>query len=148
MLWIYNHHQEAHGPGETARAVPLNGAFKKSRRKDSDAAFELVDIEDFNLPLLDGPLPPSLGTIHEGAHENVGGEDRFLRRLLCSWHPNITTARRAALKNAIDFLYKEWNNKAAGFVAYGSTAGRRAVEQLRPVMAEVLTSRTFVLKWP
>ncbi len=42
-----------------------------------------------------------------------------------------------ALKNAIDFLYREWNNKAAGFVGYGSVGGTRAVEHLRLVMAEV-----------
>ncbi len=42
-----------------------------------------------------------------------------------------------ALKNAIDFLYREWNNKAAGFVSYGGTGGVRAVEVLRLVMAEL-----------
>ena len=42
-----------------------------------------------------------------------------------------------ALKNAIDFLFKEWNNKVAGFVSYGSAGGVRAVEQLRLVMAEL-----------
>jgi NAD(P)H-dependent FMN reductase len=43
-----------------------------------------------------------------------------------------------ALKNAIDFLFKEWNNKVAGFVSYGGGAlGTRAVEQLRLVMAEL-----------
>ena len=45
-----------------------------------------------------------------------------------------------ALKNAIDFVFREWNNKAAGFVGfvgYGGAGGVRAVEQLRPVMAEV-----------
>ena len=42
-----------------------------------------------------------------------------------------------ALKNAIDFLFKEWNNKVAGFVSYGSAGGVRAVEQSRLVMAEV-----------
>ena len=41
-----------------------------------------------------------------------------------------------ALKNAIDFLFKEWNNKVAGFVSYGSAGGVRAVEGLRLVMAE------------
>ena len=30
-------------------------------KKRSDAEFELVDIKDFNLPLLDEPVPPSLG---------------------------------------------------------------------------------------
>ena len=42
-----------------------------------------------------------------------------------------------ALKNATDFLFKEWNNKVAGFVSYGSAGGVRVVEQLRLVMAEV-----------
>ena len=41
------------------------------------------------------------------------------------------------MKNAIDFLFKEWNNKVAGFVSYGSAGGVRAVEQLRLVMAEL-----------
>jgi NAD(P)H-dependent FMN reductase len=41
------------------------------------------------------------------------------------------------LENAIDFLYQEWNNKAAGFVSYGSAGGVRSVEQLRLVMAEL-----------
>ena len=42
-----------------------------------------------------------------------------------------------ALKNAIDYLFAEWNNKAAGFVGYGSVGGVHAVEQLRLVMAEL-----------
>ena len=42
-----------------------------------------------------------------------------------------------ALKNAIDFLFREWNDKAAGFVSYGGAGGARAVEQLRLVLAEV-----------
>ncbi|HZA54363.1 MAG TPA: NAD(P)H-dependent oxidoreductase, partial [Candidatus Udaeobacter sp.] len=36
-----------------------------------------------------------------------------------------------------DFLFAEWNNKAAGFVSYGGAGGARAVEQLRLILAEV-----------
>jgi len=43
----------------------------------------------------------------------------------------------AALKNAIDFLYFEWNNKSAGFVSYGGTGGTSSVEHLRLTMAEI-----------
>ena len=43
-----------------------------------------------------------------------------------------------ALKNAIDYLYKEWNHKAAGFIGYGSAGGTRAVEHLRLIMAELM----------
>jgi NAD(P)H-dependent FMN reductase len=42
-----------------------------------------------------------------------------------------------ALKNALDYVYAEWNNKAAGFVSYGSAGGVRAVENLRLITAEL-----------
>src|SRR5216683_666989 len=45
-----------------------------------------------------------------------------------------------ALKNAIDFLYVEWTDKATGFIGYGYTMGARAVEHLRGVMASVLVA--------
>jgi NAD(P)H-dependent FMN reductase len=48
--------------------------------------------------------------------------------------PEYNHGTSAALKNAIDFLYHEWNNKAAGFIAYGGTMGARAVENLRLVL--------------
>ena len=51
--------------------------------------------------------------------------------------PEYNHGISGALKNAIDFLFAEWNNKAAGFVSYGSVGGARAVEQLRLVLAEV-----------
>jgi NAD(P)H-dependent FMN reductase len=45
--------------------------------------------------------------------------------------PDYNHSSSGALKNAIDFLYAEWNNKAVGFVSYGSAGGTRAVEHLR-----------------
>src|ERR1700722_10679721 len=51
--------------------------------------------------------------------------------------PEYNHATSAALKNAIDFLYREWNNKAAGFVGYGAVGGVRAIEHLRLVMGEL-----------
>ena len=51
--------------------------------------------------------------------------------------PEYNHGISGALKNAIDFLYGEWNNKAAGFVGYGSAGGARAVESLRLVMGEL-----------
>jgi NAD(P)H-dependent FMN reductase len=51
--------------------------------------------------------------------------------------PEYNHSTSGALKNAIDFLYQEWNNKAAGFVSYGSVGGTRAVEHLRLVMGEL-----------
>lgn len=51
--------------------------------------------------------------------------------------PEYNRGTSAALKNAIDYLYGEWNNKVAGFVSYGYVGGTRAVEQLRLTMSEL-----------
>jgi NAD(P)H-dependent FMN reductase len=51
--------------------------------------------------------------------------------------PEYNHGTSGALKNAIDFLYHEWVNKAAGFVGYGGASGTRAVESLRLVMGEL-----------
>lgn len=46
-------------PGRNGEAV-AKWVFEVAKKR-SDAEFELVDIKDFNLPLLDEPVPPSLG---------------------------------------------------------------------------------------
>lgn len=101
-----------------------------------DAEFELIDLKEVNLPLLDEGVPPSMGQ-YEKEHtkawsKRIDGFDGFVFVT-----PEYNHSTCAALKNAIDYLYKEWNNKAAGFVGYGSAGGVRAVEHLRLIMAEV-----------
>jgi NAD(P)H-dependent FMN reductase len=101
-----------------------------------DASYELVDIKDFNLPLLDEPIPPSQGKYSQPHTkrwaEKIASLDAFVF-VTAEYNHGIP----GALKNAIDFLYREWNNKAAGFVSYGSAGGARAVESLRLTMAEI-----------
>ena len=105
-------------------------------QKRRDAEFELVDIEDFKLPLLDEPVPPSMGQYSKEHTKRFAAKiatfDAFVF-VTAEYNHGIP----GALKNAIDFLFAEWNNKAAGFVGYGSAGGVRAVEHLRLVMAEV-----------
>lgn len=107
--------------------------------KRSDAEFELVDIAAYDLPLLDEAVPPSMGE-YRNAHttawaEMIGSFDAYVFVT-----PEYNHGTSGALKNAIDYLYREWNNKAAGFVSYGSAGGARAVEQLRLVMAELMVA--------
>jgi NAD(P)H-dependent FMN reductase len=106
-------------------------------QKRSDAEFELVDIKDFNLPLLDEPIPPSMGQ-YTKEHTKVWAAkiDSFDAFVFVT--PEYNHGISGALKNAIDFLFKEWNDKAAGFVGYGSAGGARAVESLRLVMGELM----------
>src|SRR5438270_3865581 len=102
----------------------------------SDAEFELIDIKDFNLPLLDEPVPPSLGQYtKEHTKAWAAKIDSFDAYVFVT--PEYNHGTSAALKNAIDFLYGEWVNKAAGFIAYGGALGTRAVESLRLVMGEL-----------
>jgi NAD(P)H-dependent FMN reductase len=105
-------------------------------KERKDAAFEIVDIGDYDLPVLDEPMPPSMGNYAQ-AHtkkwaDKIGSLDGFVFVT-----PEYNHSISGALKNAIDFVYAEWNNKAAGFVSYGTTGGARAVEHLRGIMAEV-----------
>lgn len=104
--------------------------------KRRDAEFELVDIRDYHLPLLDEPIPPSQGKYSKDHTKRwaakIASFDAFV-----FVSPEYNHSTSGALKNAIDFLYAEWNNKVAGFVSYGSAGGVRAVEHLRLIMAEL-----------
>lgn len=121
-------------PGRKARAVADWVHGIAAERDDAD--FTVLDLAEVGLPHLDEPVPPSAGQ-YQHAHtrdwaSTVAGFDGFVFVT-----PEYNHATSAVLKNALDFVYGEWNNKAAGFVSYGATGGIRAVEQLRLIMAEL-----------
>jgi NAD(P)H-dependent FMN reductase len=121
-------------PGRNGEAV-ARWLYEIAQQRE-DAEFELIDIKDFNLPLLDEPMPPSLGQYtKEHTKAWAAKIDSFDAYVFVT--PEYNHGTSGALKNAIDFLYKEWTNKAAGFVGYGSALGARAVEHLRLVMGEL-----------
>ncbi|WP_458747401.1 NADPH-dependent FMN reductase [Candidatus Nitrosocosmicus sp. T] len=121
-------------PGRNGEAVS-RWIYEIAKSRD-DAEYELVDIKDYNLPLLDEPIPPSMGQ-YSKQHTKIWSKkiDSFDAYVFVT--PEYNHGTSGALKNAIDYLFKEWNNKVAGFVSYGSAGGVRAVEHLRLVMAEV-----------
>ena len=121
-------------PGRKAKAVAewIYGIASKR----ADASYEIVDIAEFNLPLLDEEIPPSRGQYSQ-PHTKTWAAKIATFDAFVFVTPEYNHATSGALKNAIDFLYKEWNNKAAGFVGYGSAGGVRAVENLRLIMAEL-----------
>jgi len=102
-----------------------------------DAEYELLDLADFALPHLDEPMPPSAGR-YEYEHtkrwaDAVSGFDGYVFVT-----PEYNRAPSGVLKNALDYLYAEWNDKAAGIVSYGAAAsGLRAAEALRLVLGEL-----------
>ncbi len=121
-------------PGRKAEAV-ARWVYDIAKKR-GDAQYEVVDIQSFNLPLLDEPVPPSMGQ-YSKPHTKAWAAKIASFDAYVFVTPEYNHATSGALKNAIDYLYAEWNNKAAGFVSYGSASGVRAVEQLRLIMGEL-----------
>jgi NAD(P)H-dependent FMN reductase len=131
-------------PGRRGRAV-ADWVVSVAAQQQPTADFEIVDLTDFALPILDEQHPALFGQYGK-AHttrwaETVARYDGFVFVT-----PEYNHSIPGALKNALDFIYAEWNNKAAGFVSYGLHGGTRAVEHLRLILAElkVATVRTQV----
>lgn len=104
--------------------------------KRSDASFEVVDIAAFDLPLLDEAVP-SIMNQYAKPHTKAWAAKIATFDAFVFVTPEYNHSTSGALKNAIDFLFREWNDKAAGFVGYGGVGGTRAVEHLRLVMGEI-----------
>ncbi|WP_329203066.1 NADPH-dependent FMN reductase [Streptomyces sp. NBC_01435] len=121
-------------PGRNGEAV-ARWVYENSAQR-SDAEFELVDLADYKLPLLDEIHPPATGQYaqpHTRAWaQKIASFDGFVIVT-----PEYNRSVPGALKNAIDFLHAEWINKAVGFVSYGSAGGTRAVEHLRLIAGEL-----------
>nr|BBH87860.1 FMN reductase [Thermosporothrix sp. COM3] len=112
-----------------------NWVYEIASRR-TDIAVELVDLKEFNLPLLDEVRPAVTG-FYEKPHTKAWSARIAPFDAYIFVTPEYNHAPPASLKNALDYLYREWNNKAAGFVSYGAAGGRLAVEQLRLIMSEL-----------
>jgi NAD(P)H-dependent FMN reductase len=121
-------------PGRNGKAV-ADWVLEKSAGR-TGAKYEMVDLEDYPLPHLDEAMPPSLGQYandHTKAWAaTIASYDGFIFVT-----PEYNHSTSGVLKNAIDYLYGEWNNKAAAFVSYGALGGARAIEHLRAIASEL-----------
>lgn len=104
--------------------------------KRGDAQYELVDIADFNLPLLDEPYPASFQN-YQNEHTKVWAAKmaEFDGYIFVTGEYNHSV--QPALANALSYINAELNNKAAGLVGYGSAMGARAIEHLRAILSEL-----------
>ncbi len=99
-------------------------------------AFEIVDLRDHPLPFFNEPksplrAPPQNEAAAKWARK-VGELDAFVF-VTGEYNHGIP----AVLKNALDYVYAEWNRKPAAFVGYGNAGGARCIEQLRLVLVEL-----------
>jgi NAD(P)H-dependent FMN reductase len=108
-------------------------------QKRAGVKAKLLDLRDFPMPFFDQALPPAMPGRPPYEHEVV---KRWTAEIAASdgfvfVTPEYNYGTSAVLKNAIDWVYPEWNRKAAAFVSYGSAMGARSVQQLRETMIEV-----------
>ena len=117
---------------------PAQWIFQQlKKRRGIDA--QLLDLRDFPMPFFDQPMPPAMPG--RRAYENevvkkwtaeIARSDGFIFVT-----PEYNYGPSAVLKNALDWVYPEWNHKAAAFVSYGSAMGARGVQQLRLTAIEL-----------
>jgi len=116
---------------------PAAWIFEEVRKRGGVNA-ELLDLRDYPMPFFDEPMSPAM--IQE-PYENevvkrwtgkIAEADGFIVIA-----PEYNHGYPAVLKNAFDYVYKEWGMKPVTYVAYGSSGGARSVEQLRQVAVEL-----------
>ncbi|MEU8004814.1 NAD(P)H-dependent oxidoreductase [Catellatospora sp. NPDC049111] len=109
-----------------ARVAAAHGGFE----------VHVVDLAELDLPFHDEPGQPVAGGPYAREHTRRWSETTDAADAFVFVMPEYNRGYSAPLKNALDYLYREWHHKPAGFVGYGmSSAGMRAVEQLKPVLS-------------
>lgn len=99
---------------------------------------EVLDLRDYPMPFFNDPIPPLYVTgdylnpeVNKWANK-IKEADGFILVT-----PEYNRGTSAILKNALDSIYKEWNDKPVAFVAYGVVGGARAIEQLHSAVLQM-----------
>jgi NAD(P)H-dependent FMN reductase len=117
---------------------PAHWIFQHLKQR-GDVEARMLDLRNFPMPFFDQVVSPA--TPGRAAYENevvrkwtaaIGASDGFIFVT-----PEYNYGPPAVLKNAIDWVYPEWNRKAIAFVSFGGVGGARSVQQLREVAIEV-----------
>lgn len=117
---------------------PARWIFQQLKNREGIDA-RLLDLRDFPMPFFDSVTPPARpgrppyeNEVVKKWTEQIAASDAFIFVT-----PEYNYGPTAVLKNAIDWVYREWNRKTAAFVSYGATSGIRSVQQLREIMIEL-----------
>ncbi len=116
---------------------PAQWIFEEAKKREG-LDVELLDLRDYPMPFFNEAVSPSMS------------KESYSNEVVAKWKEKVKEADGyiiatpeynhgypAVLKNALDYVYREWNNKPVGFVSWGSVAGARSVEQLRLVAIEL-----------
>lgn len=116
---------------------PAQWIFEETKKRDG-MNVELLDLRDYPMPFFNEAASPGMT------------KEPYTNEVVIRWREKIEEADGyiivtpeynhgypAVLKNALDYVYREWNNKPVGFVSWGGVGGARSVEQLRQVAIEL-----------
>jgi NAD(P)H-dependent FMN reductase len=110
-------------------------------KKQEGIEVELLDLRDYPLPFFNEPVSPAIFEVMKHEYSNEVARAWTQKVAEADGYIIVTGEYNhgypAVLKNALDYVFKEWNHKAVGFVSYGNAGGARAVEQLRQVVVEL-----------
>ena len=106
-----------------------------------DLAFEIVDLRDYPMPLFEEAASPAYVPPKNEAARRWGQKVAELDGFIFVT-AEYNRGPPAALKNALDHAYTEFNRKPVAFVGYGGVGAARAVEQLRLICIELQMAPT------
>jgi NAD(P)H-dependent FMN reductase len=101
---------------------------------DGELTFKLLDLKEIGLPFMDEPAPPMM--TDDYVHEHTRRWSTMVKACdaLIIVAPEYNGGYAPVLKNAIDFLHKEWAGLAVGIVAYSGGGPKNSVRQLREIL--------------
>lgn len=117
-------------------SLPVANWLQEQLASRSDFELEMVDLKEWDLPMFAFAKSPGAGNYEDPLQikwaKSVDSADGYI-----FISPEYNHAYSAVLKNALDYVYGEWNHKPCAFVSFGGVAGARSVEQLRLVAVEL-----------
>ena len=151
LIKIMENVSETKSNGAPFNIKVIAGSIREGRFSDKAAAWiaeeikkqegvvvEILDLRDYNMPFFNEPVTPSY---KQEPYKNEAVA-RFTKKIeegdaFVVVTPEYNHGTSGVLKNALDWVYQEWNNKPVAFVSYGSVGGARAIEQLRLTAIEL-----------
>ena len=97
-----------------------------------DIQTEIIDLKEWDLPLFAGAHPPASG-IYDQPKQQQWADKIAQAQAFILISPEYNHGYSPALKNALDYLGKEWQGKSAAYIGYGATNGSRSIDQIRQV---------------
>lgn len=98
---------------------------------------DLIDLREIALPSFDEPSSPKAGEEKTTDHARSWGERIAALDAIVILTPQYNGSYPGALKNAIDFLYAEWNGLPTALVGYGWGAANEVLPLLETLMGRV-----------